>query len=252
MFITCLVAFSIAARGQDLGAGPGPGQKPAANARVRKVIYIKYADPGRILRLLGDDYGNVKMDEAMKVLTVVGSPEAVESVEETVKILDVPSPPELADVEITAYFLVAKREPSEAANLPSALNDVVAELKRVLSYQDFTLLNSTLIRTQVGRPGSVKGVAGEGNLAADFWFGFQSVLLRAGDKGPIIHLNALNFRLQDPAREGHDNSGQSFQPMAQILTDIDLPMGQKVVVGKTAFGSPDNALILVLTAKVMN
>ena len=33
-----------------------------------KVIHIKYADPGRIIRLLGSNSG-IRVDEAMKVLT---------------------------------------------------------------------------------------------------------------------------------------------------------------------------------------
>jgi hypothetical protein len=40
--------------------------------------------------------------------------------------------------------------------------------------------------------------------------------------------------------------------LAAIRTNIDVPVGEKVVVGKTTFIDSGNALVLVLTAKVMN
>jgi hypothetical protein len=39
---------------------------------------------------------------------------------------------------------------------------------------------------------------------------------------------------------------------ADIVTSLDVPVGQNVVVGKTSWGSPDNAIILVMTAKIMD
>jgi hypothetical protein len=51
------------------------------------------------------------------------------------------------------------------------------------------------------------------------------------------------------AKEGTTPAGPA---PAVIHTDIDLNEGQKVVVGKTSFASPNNALILVLAAKVVD
>ena len=41
-------------------------------------------------------------------------------------------------------------------------------------------------------------------------------------------------------------------PIAGITTDIDVREGQKVVVGKANIDNSDNALILILTAKVVD
>jgi hypothetical protein len=134
---------------------------------------------------------------------------------------------------------------------------VIAELRKVLNYQGFTLLNTAIIRTQDDQSGRVGGVAGEGLLAADFAFNFSRLNVVAGEKGPTIHLRDLVFAIwsreanagKKPA-EGTKQSGERAN-YAQIGTNIDIPAGQKVVVGKTAFMSPGNALVLVLTAKVV-
>jgi hypothetical protein len=46
-----------------------------------------------------------------------------------------------------------------------------------------------------------------------------------------------------------DNRGG---PNASIQTVVDIREGQKVIVGKTGLNGPDQAIILVLTAKVVD
>jgi hypothetical protein len=190
----------------------------------------------------------------MRVLTVTGSASTVETVADAVKTLDVPPPP-TKDVELTAYFLVAKRQASQADDLPPALKPVVAELRNVLNYQSFSLLNTALIRAHDGAGSRVDGVAGDGTLVADFSLRLNRLNVEPGEKGATVHIHDLDFVLtsKESKPEGKsDETKPSPSPtsLARIETDIDVPVGQKVVVGKTAFGSADNALILVLTAKV--
>ena len=253
MYIACFLVFSIAALGQEKEATP----KPTTEGRTFKIIQLKYADPNRMQGLLGQLGGRITVDDTMKVLTVTGSSSTVEAIEEAVQKLDVP-PPLAKDVELTAYFLLAKRQPSEAADLPPALNDVLAELKNVLNYQGFTLLNTALIRTQDNEGGSVKGVAGDGNLSADFSLSFQRLNITTEEKGPAVHIRNLEFVMvgreakSDANRSEDTKDSPARTDLAQIHTNIDVPVGQKVVVGKTAFASPSNALVLVLTAKIMD
>ena len=70
-------------------------------------------------------------------------------------------------------------------------------------------------------------------------------------KVTIIRIRDLNFVMERPVET---KQGVTPQPKtsAQIRTNIDLPEGLKVVVGKTSFYTPDNALVLVLTTKVVN
>jgi hypothetical protein len=58
-----------------------------------------------------------------------------------------------------------------------------------------------------------------------------------------VRINNLSFTLHVPHPSGHFEVG--------VHTDIDVREGQKVVVGKANIDNADNALILVLTAKVI-
>lgn len=244
MFITGLVVFSITVWGQEKAAD----QKPEGDGFVRKVIPLQYALPNAVKSLFSaqdskspSPWGIIKVDDRMKVLTVAGTASQVEDVEEAVKKIDVPPVPS-KNVEITAYILLAKRQRSEADDYPAALNEVVTELKKVLNYQGFRLMSSAIIRAQDGEPGSVMGAADTSVPPDNFELRFGRLTVVTREK-QTVHLDNLNFVILTAT----DRRG-----LAAIMTDINMTEGQKVVVGKTAFGSPDNALVLVLTAKVMD
>ena len=86
---------------------------------------------------------------------------------------------------------------------------------------------------------------------ADFHFGFNHVQIIQDGKATTIRFRDLNFAMERPVVTKDVVTPQP-KTSAQIRTDIDLPEGLKVVVGKTSFYTPDNALVLVLTAKVVN
>jgi len=78
------------------------------------------------------------------------------------------------------------------------------------------------------------------------------------EKQTIVHLDDLNFSIwsqkhweRSLAANATDHE-VGANNLAGISTSVDIPVGQKVVVGKTAYGASDAALVLVLTAKVMD
>jgi hypothetical protein len=249
--IVVFLALPVPGRGQ----GKEAPEKTAAAQKIHKVIQLKYADPDNILNLLFYFGAELREDRRMKILTVVGLPAQVEAIEEALRKLDVPPPP-TKDAEITAYLLLATRQAVQTT-LPSELDEVVEQLRRVLKYQHFGLLNTTLLRARDGDGASVSGVAsasgGEGQKA-DFHFGFTRAEITADGKPRSIRLNGFDFVMERPgeAKEGQTTSLLPRTTSAKIHTDIDVPEGQRVVVGKTSFESPDDALVLVLTAKVLD
>lgn len=249
-FLVLMVAFltlAIPTSGQEKQAS----QKSAPGAPSVKVIPLKYVDPSRVANLLGYLAAKLVADDRLKVLTVTGDASLVEAVEEATKKLDVP-PPAARSLDITAYFLLGTRQSVEAANVPKELDEVINQLKRVLSYQGFRLLDSALIRTMDGESASVSGVANSQGEKADFHFGFNHVQILQEGKATTIRFRDLNFAMVGPERSVETKETEQPKTSAQIRTDIDLPEGLKVVVGKTSFYTPDNALVLVLTAKVVN
>ncbi len=254
------MAFCSAAWGQEKEAG----QKPTAEPIVRKLIQLKYVDPGTVEFLFMAEnskgtsfWGVVKGDNQRKVLAVAGTGAEVSDVEEAVKKLDVPPVPG-KDVEITAYFLVASRQPNMPSDFPSMLNDVVAELKKVLTYQSFSLTNTAIMRTLDGQQGTISGAVDKGMPPDQFRLDYRCLTVSTQEKATIVHLDNLDFSIlsqkhweKSLAANATDHEVEQNR-LAEISTSVDVPVGQKVVVGKTAYGASDAALVLVLTAKVMD
>jgi len=116
-----------------------------------------------------------------------------------------------------------------------------------LPYKQFYLLD-TLFGTiadgnYINLNGGVRGLypaPGPGNTAKDTGYQFAAKL-SVGNGDPAsasVRASQLNFRL----------TGGDTQVM--IATDVDIPAGKQVVVGKSTSG--DRAYILVMSAKILN
>jgi hypothetical protein len=245
--VAILMTLTVPAWGQEKDAT----QKPANTGRVGKVIRIKYADPQRIRNLLMQ-FAPITIDDQMKVLTVVGTPAEVEAVEEAVAKLDVPPPP-VRNVELTAYYLMATPQATQASDLPPDLDEVATQLKKVLNFRGFHLLNTTLVRIRDGEEAQVHGAAGHPPTGADFGLSIRRMDVGGEEKEPTIHLRGLSFSISEsPTTIEPKGAATKNLSHAELRTDIDIPVGQKVVVGKTSFEMSDNAVVLVLTAKVVD
>ena len=243
--VATFLTLSVPAWGQQLETT----QKPPDKGPV-KVIQLKYADPGRIRQLLSSFGGTIQADEQMKVLAVTGTPAQVEAVEEAIKKLDVPPPP-ARNVELTAYYLMATPQPSQGTDLPPDLNDVATQLKKVLTFRGFHLLNTTLVRIRDGEGAQIHGAAGHPPGGADFGLSIRRMDIGGGEEKPTIHLRELSFSISEsPTTIEPKGTATKNLSHAELRTDIDIPVGQKVVVGKTSFELSDNAIVLVLTARV--
>jgi hypothetical protein len=228
-----------------------PTGKAAKEEQVRRVIQLKYADPGHVAVLLTLFGASLRWDGPSKVLTVVGPTSAVAAVEEAVKKLDVPPPP-TKDVDLTAYFVLATRQPMQASDLPPELGEVVTQLKRVLNYQSFQLVNTAFLRIQEAERGAVSGVARVGSEPVEFHLSFDRAEIIPEAKARTVRISGLDFVAEQATTHVANTNLIAKTTTAKIHTNIDIAEGQKVVVGKTALDFPDNALILVLTAKVID
>ena len=257
--IVTFLALIIPVRGQEKEPADksatqeqAPSGKAAKEEQVRRVIQLKYADPAPVDHLLTLFGASLRWDRPSKVLTVVGPASAVAAVEEAVKKLDVPPPP-TKDVDLTAYFVLATRQPMQVADLPKELDEVITQLKRVLNYQSFQLLNTAFLRTQEAEMAKVSGVARVGSEPVQFHLGFNRADIIPEGKTRTVRISALDFVAEQPADHTANTPPLVAKTTsANIHTNIDIAEGQKVVVGKTALDFPDNALILVLTAKVID
>jgi hypothetical protein len=119
----------------------------------------------------------------------------------------------------------------------------------VFNYQGFRLLGTLSWRGRDGTGGSVSGllpsVSSDSAQLTSYTFRTNSVGIASEGRERTIRINDLTLQLEFTVK------GSNVSQHAVISTSIDAREGQKVVVGKANIDNADSALILILTAKVI-
>ncbi len=216
-----------------------------------KVFTINHRDVGSlggVLRplLSGFKGATISANPEFKTLTVRDFPENIATIEEAITRLDTPAAPR-PNIELHMHILVASNTGGATAQVPAELRDVLTQLRGTLNYQNYELATSVIQRlteTQRGLRG--KGTAevsgalpATPNIALPYEYMINSVSLVQNPTGaPTVQINEFSFFTL------------SEKSQAQVQTALNLRDGEKVVVGTATIG--DRALIIVLTAKVLN
>jgi hypothetical protein len=224
----------------------------SAQNTVRKVIPLKYVSPEAVANLLSVFGERVIPHATFRMIAISGSPEVLKAMEEMIAKVDVP-PSVPKNIELTAYLLVGS-EDGPAGPVPAAIQPAVKQLQSLFTYKSFHLLDTLFLRLREGESGSSSN--GAIQVAGETTPGTSSLTLgridlAPGAEGSLVRIN--NLRLSVTVPSGRLGNGDSRMVQTAMRTDIDVREGQKVVVGKAKMtGLPDQALILVLTAKVVD
>jgi hypothetical protein len=207
-----------------------------------KIFPIKYVDAEELLRILMVFRANVNSSRgSLRVLTVRAPKEIMPAIEDTIKRFDVPTVGKTA--ELTIYVLMASDQQNPAGAIPSVLQPVLNQLKTVLAYKSFELVDTLFARGNDGRDFRLSGSLPPNIIVptgpSPFPPGFFEIAGRfrvdnLDGKSAILRITGLNFNLG----------------LASIKSDVDIPQGQQIVVGKATAG--DKAFILVMSAKFPN
>ncbi len=224
-----------------------------AQERVQRVITIKNGNLGGILRTMRELLPGSEMlvSSDNEHLILVGKKETVAGFEEIVKQLDVP-PAARNNVETTAYMVIASLQPTNAG-VPAELDPVIAQLKSIFPYKGFRLLDSFVLRSRNGERGETSGFVATPNDRGKIQYTCQFTRVRIdnADSGKVVRYDHLSLHVNSP--NGTNAKGEPSYAVAGLQTDVDVPEGKKVVVGKTgAVEGSDTALILVISAKVVD
>lgn len=236
-------------------SAPAPRPESVATA----VFTLRYADANKIsdvLRpfreMLG---GRITPNRDLHVISVSGPRELVDACEQAIRRLDVPSAP-ARNVDLTFFLLSASRQGTAGGQeLPSDLAGVCAQLQGVTGYREFRLLDTLVIRAQEGRRAEQHGVLSSraaGNRDQPYELEFDSVQLASAEKGTRIHLDKFRLRARLEVATGEEK-GEPATAVGStgIGTDIEFAEGQRAVVGVTSAGGKGEALVLVVTGKVL-
>jgi hypothetical protein len=230
-----------------------------AQERTTRVITIKN---GNIIQIQGTvghllQGSSVLMSSDGTRLVLSGPKDTVAGFEEIIKQLDVPAPVK-KNIETSVYMIVASVQSANVAPLPSELDPVVKQLKGIFSYKGYRLLDSFVLRSRDAERGDTSGFVPplpDTNVPAGnkiiYQFKYNRVSLDGSDTARVIRFDGLRLGIRVPV--GGDGKGGISYVEAGISTDVDVPEGKKVVVGKTsAVEGSDSALILVISAKVVD
>ncbi|MBI2150811.1 MAG: hypothetical protein HYU27_09450 [Acidobacteria bacterium] len=205
---------------------------------VTRIFPVKYADPDQLRAVLSMFRANSTANQSLRVLSIRAPKEIMPAIEDAIKMLDVPSPRK--DAELTVYVLMASDQPDGA--VPANLQSVVTELRKVLAYKGFMLLDTLIARGGEGRDVTLQGVLPLLGASARSSYSLHAQLRSDSPDGKtgVLRVRQMRFTLflQNPGN-----------PDTQVVinTDVEIPQGQQVVVGKATF--IDKAFILVMTAK---
>jgi hypothetical protein len=207
-----------------------------------KIFQIRYVDPDELRRVLSMFRSNISYSGGgLRALSVKAPKEIMPAIEDAIKRLDVPSP--RRDAELTIFILVASDQMETGGAIPSSLQPVVNQLKPVLSYKSYQLVDTLIAHGSEsrGQLTQLRGTVSMGPQSASYEFHALFRFQNSEGKTPTLRLEGMNFKFRTPLPAGNESV---------IAADVDIPQGQQVVVGKATMG--DKAIILVMSARFSN
>ena len=181
--------------------------------KTTRMFPLKYADADQIRRLFSTYSYPMSSNREFNVLTVTAPPAFQTKVEAAIKEFDIaPVPPR--NIELTVYVMTGAELPSP---VPKELESIEKQLMTGGAFKGVRLTDTQVLRIRPGQPGESGGIR------------LRAAWVNAGEKGRVISFDGLRVNLKT----------------ATVSTDIDIPEGQGVVIGKS---NPDG--LLVATAKV--
>jgi hypothetical protein len=226
-------------------------QDNADKVATPKIIPVRYVNVNHLRELVAIPNVSVKADDQMRVLVVSGRPDAVAAIEEMVKKLDVPTTAEPTgpSFELTGYLVTGANQ-SRTDDVPADLTVVVKQLHSLFAYKGYRVMETLVMRASPTTPGHSTNASTSGILPgtnSEYFLAYSAATVPAGPTRSI-RLSGLYLNIRTPTAE-RDKEGKVVTRDVGIRTDVDLPEGQKVVVGKSNYSGADDALILVLSVK---
>ncbi|MBE0660058.1 MAG: hypothetical protein IH602_20360 [Bryobacteraceae bacterium] len=261
------LAFAALATAQDTKETPkaSPASKPGCC--VQQVYQVKHGNAAALYQLLYTNAGQgqtpiLRHNESLNVISVYGTPQEVNSIIANLKGLDIPSMKregvahKNSTIELTAWILAASAEEVGQA-IPEVLAAPVAALRKNFGYRSFSVLGADIIRTVERQSFSTNGNASPpqpklaSRAVASYSMRADSITVEDGEAESSLRLNRFLFRMAapyctDPECRSTANS------IVQLESTFRVKEGQQVVVGQSKLDGGDKALVLIVSAKVVD
>ena len=224
-----------------------------AQETTRKLVELKYVDANQVQSLLKDFQVTIRSDDRLKTVVLSGWPDNVAQVEAAIKKLDVPSPP-AKNIELLAYLVMASSEPQTGPE-PADLASAIKQMRSLFPYKSYQLLDTIWVRMRENRGIETEGLAPKAlktnpNYDPRYTLTANTAAISASEPKTVRfeHLN-LRLILNEFSRGTSSSSVGTVE--VRINSSFDVREGQKVVIGKTNPTGADSAIVLVVTARVV-
>ncbi len=220
-------------------------------ADIQKVVPVKNADTHRLWLTVREvmQHSQMVVTEYQANIVLSGPAEVVNGAEQLIKSLDV-SAPRQRNVEVTGYIILASQHAGEQTAVSAELEPVLKHFRSVLSYKTFRVLDTLILQGHAGHePSDTSGVLALPNITGvpTYSFHFNSADVMEGS----VRLFGLSLFVRLPTAEKNEK-GETKAVTINIGTDVDVKSGQKVAIGKASFNTAGDAIILVISANVVD
>lgn len=225
-------------------AAPVMAQTPA-DGKVTKLVTLRNTEPRAIESMLQVFGVMTNSNNQMKTMVISGSADKVAAVEAVIKQLDVAP----KNIELTVYFVVGGDQATLSGGaIPQDLRDVITQLKGTFTFKEYKMLDILTLRTRAGSSAETSGILNNNNPPRMSQFSIRNTTV--SEDGTTIRIDRMHAGLRIPI------SVASPQKNAEYINsgldqDVDVKEGQKVVVGRSSLEGPQQALFLILTARVI-
>jgi hypothetical protein len=201
------------------------GRPLAADVKVYKA---KHRPADSLHRVIRTAVGGADVSPQFNTITLHGSAEAIKAAEAILEQYDTP--------RRQAEFLLRVIEAGGGAQGPNDAAELVpAELKSMLKYTRFTLLDSAVVR---GMEAESLRLALGGNLSGKLSYTARDSAVEVDVTGPPMNIK--------------NSAGNDTTHFPSILTTTaTVKSGETVVLGASKMRSGSSALIVLLTAKLL-
>jgi hypothetical protein len=216
---------------------------------IVKLKYVRAQDIQNLLYAYVSREGHIQFNPNMpSILSVSDTPENVEKILAAIREIDVKP----ADVLYTVQLVLgSETDATTDAELQS--DPVIKELRRLLRYKGYTLLDSTLVRVINRERASV--VLGP---KAEFEFELRPDV--AGDaKAPTIKTEVKLVQTVVKKSQSFTKpdgtevlGGTATNHVTLIESSLNIKSGERTVVGVSKLDGGDKGLILIISAKIVD
>ena len=250
--ILAAAVFALASIGS---AGVLAAQVQVVPTMVTRVFQMEYVQPRQLAQTLSLFDANLMPNDELNTLTVRAPADIMPAIVDVIGRLDVLKVEQ--GVEVTAYILSAGDQGTAGTPVPEHLQSVVDQLQEVFSYSRFGLIDTIMLRGFEDRPWDVRGMISLPEAAnrpqdepTHYDFKGSFGVVQADDAPPRLRIYNMRADFRVPVMTGDGPTAVLNFTNVSIGTDVEIPSGTQVVVGKSTIG--DSALFLVMTAEFLN